>query len=275
MNYWIVKGHNRGKGWANDWQESLTPGFKWRWKTRRHSRVRQLESGDRVFFWECAPGNRFVGLGRIGTPFLEINKQGQSVFEIETLTRYLKKTLAKPDLVKMPELRDASFLKHGQGDAFLAVRPGEARAIFTRLVQLNPELRTLWPDLLSTGITQKLPALDALGEDEFEATEGGTKLSEHYRRERNRKLVKLKKEEVLRREGHLKCEVCRFDFETFYGSVGQGFCEVHHLTPLAELKEGTPTKLGDLAIVCANCHRMLHRSNPPMTLQQLRNMLRQ
>ncbi len=62
------------------------------------------------------------------------------------------------------------------------------------------------------------------------------------------------------RLGTLKCEVagCGFDFEQTYGRLGAGFVEVHHRRGLAR-SGPTKTKLADLAIVCANCHRMIHR----------------
>lgn len=50
--------------------------------------------------------------------------------------------------------------------------------------------------------------------------------------------------------------------------------EVHHLIPLSELTEERPTKLADLCLLCANCHRMIHRSDPMLTLAQLRLQLR-
>lgn len=274
MNYWIVKGHNRAKGWENEWRQNITRGSQWPWKTGRHSRVQELVKGDRVLFWECAPGSRFVGLGEIEAPFKGRNKAGKSVFGIVTVTEYLTKTLAKSDLIQISELRDAAFLKHGQGDAFLAVRPLEAEAIFRRLAKLNPELRLLWPDLDDAAVTREKPEFAGTTIAEFEAVEGNTKLVEHLRRERNRELVSRKKAETLQRCGRLECEVCGFDFEVFYGVVGQGFCEAHHLVPLAELDETRTAKLCDLAVVCANCHRMLHRRNPPMTLPELRTQLR-
>src|SRR5271167_2011588 len=61
-------------------------------------------------------------------------------------------------------------------------------------------------------------------------------------------------------DGHLRCEVpgCRFDFESVYGEVEAGFAEVHHLRPLAEMDGSVETTLDVPAVVCANCHRMLH-----------------
>jgi len=55
-----------------------------------------------------------------------------------------------------------------------------------------------------------------------------------------------------------KCQVCDLSFREIYGSLGDGFAEVHHLLPLAQANERV-TRLRDLVTVCANCHRMLHR----------------
>lgn len=92
--------------------------------------------------------------------------------------------------------------------------------------------------------------------EDFE--EGKKTLKMHQARERSRELRAAK----IREAGDfVRCEVCRFDFAIQYPGVGDGFIEVHHRAPLAErAPEGGTTKLEDLALVCANCHRMLHRS---------------
>jgi hypothetical protein len=58
----------------------------------------------------------------------------------------------------------------------------------------------------------------------------------------------------------LRCEVagCRFDFEAVYGAIGAGYAHVHHLRPLSEAEMPVKTTLADLAVVCANCHAMIH-----------------
>jgi hypothetical protein len=50
---------------------------------------------------------------------------------------------------------------------------------------------------------------------------------------------------------------CGFDFAEFYGAIGERFAECHHVRPLHEGQRRT--YLRDLAILCANCHRMPHR----------------
>lgn len=71
--------------------------------------------------------------------------------------------------------------------------------------------------------------------------------------------------------GHLVCEVpgCGFDFLKMYGKLGAGYAQVHHLRPLAKYKKEEETRLVDLAIVCANCHAMIHRGGNCRKLQSL------
>ena len=70
------------------------------------------------------------------------------------------------------------------------------------------------------------------------------------------------------------CSVCSFNFGSVYGSVGEGFIHVHHLTPLAlRSAEYSVDPVGDLRPVCPNCHAMLHRSDPPFSIEEAREML--
>ncbi|RMD59199.1 hypothetical protein D6833_11785 [Candidatus Parcubacteria bacterium] len=53
---------------------------------------------------------------------------------------------------------------------------------------------------------------------------------------------------------------CGFDFESVYGERGKGYIEVHHVVPISRLDGETlvdPEK--DVVVLCANCHRMVHR----------------
>lgn len=97
----------------------------------------------------------------------------------------------------------------------------------------------------------------------------------HVLRERNRTAVAAKIKHVLQTEKRLVCEACRFDFFTFYGEIGRGCAECHHVVPLSDSVLQRRTRISDLAIVCANCHRMLHRSRPVLTIAGLRKLIPQ
>jgi len=111
-------------------------------------------------------------------------------------------------------------------------------------------------------------------DEEAEAPEGRVLFRVHRTRERNPALVKKRKEAAFRKSGCLRCEVCGFDFQKVYGDLGQNFIECHHTVPVSELKPGARTTLRELALVCANCHRMLHRGGETLTVRELRKILK-
>lgn len=108
-----------------------------------------------------------------------------------------------------------------------------------------------------------------------EAEEGKLATRVHRTRERNRKLVRRKKEAFVKAHGSLYCEACAFDFEQVYGQRGSGFIECHHTKPVHTLMDGETTKLADLVVLCANCHRMVHARRPWLTMDELREILAQ
>jgi len=105
--------------------------------------------------------------------------------------------------------------------------------------------------------------------------EGKKRWYRHLRRERDQQLVKRKKLRVKADTGRLRCEACRFDFEKVFGPALQDFCEVHHRTPLSSDDTERETRLEDLAVLCANCHRAIHRLGPEMpAVEELAAMIR-
>lgn len=110
-------------------------------------------------------------------------------------------------------------------------------------------------------------------EDGIEAEEGRLLTALHRRRERSRTLVEKKKVKERKGNQRLSCEVCGFDFAATYGDRGTGFIECHHTRPVSEAV-GQKTRLSDLALVCANCHRMIHARRPWLTVDELRGLLR-
>jgi hypothetical protein len=104
---------------------------------------------------------------------------------------------------------------------------------------------------------------------DFEAVEGNRQLVAHLQRERNQTLVRKKKKGA----ASLNCEACNFSFKQAYGQLAEEYCEVHHLVPLAEAEKSRTTRLQDLAILCANCHRVVHLRNPPYGLLELKELL--
>ncbi|MEC3957521.1 HNH endonuclease [Nocardia sp. CDC153] len=94
----------------------------------------------------------------------------------------------------------------------------------------------------------------------------------HYARERDRSLRRKKIADFLKRNDHVFCEICLFDFEKVYGERGAQFTECHHVTPL-HVSGDTTTTLDDLVLLCANCHRMIHRGSSWLTPNELRSLI--
>lgn len=110
--------------------------------------------------------------------------------------------------------------------------------------------------------------------DEIKAYEGKTKLGIHIRYERNSKLIEKIKKKRLAQNKMLNCEVCGFSFYEKYGEIGAGFIEAHHIIPLSERKENVKTKESDIALVCSNCHRMLHKEFPAINIEQMKSIIK-
>ena len=125
-------------------------------------------------------------------------------------------------------------------------------------------------ELIKSGGTSFLPDIDL----SKSIQEGNPRLVAHLRRERSAAIVKLKKAAVLKATGRLCCEACGFDFKEIYGDLGDGFCEVHHLHPLHMSDGKTKTELKDLAIICSNCHRIIHRTDPMPSVDKFAKQLR-
>ena len=94
----------------------------------------------------------------------------------------------------------------------------------------------------------------------------------HARIERNPRAAAL-----VKRHHGVRCQACDLNFVERYGPVGEGYIEVHHLRPLGTLSEDdaiTYSVASDFAVLCANCHRMIHRQADPSDLNVLRAILR-
>ena len=71
------------------------------------------------------------------------------------------------------------------------------------------------------------------------------------------------------------CKCCSHDLATIYGEIAQGVIEVHHLKPIAEIgKDYQIDPIKDLIPLCPNCHRVIHKRNPPFTIDELSTQIK-
>ena len=126
---------------------------------------------------------------------------------------------------------------------------------------------------LDEGVSLEAPEVES--EKLLDGREGALVAVQHFRRERNAALVNRVKQQAWDQFGRLSCEGCGFDFAAAYGQRGVGFIEVHHTAPLSEApRSGGVTHLSDLSLVCANCHRMIHRFRPWISISELKSLFR-
>ncbi len=71
------------------------------------------------------------------------------------------------------------------------------------------------------------------------------------------------------------CSVCGLSFKAVYSGVADGFIHVHHLRPPSEIRrKDVVDPLKDLRPVCPNCHAVLHTRTPPLSIEELRPLVR-
>ena len=139
---------------------------------------------------------------------------------------------------------------------------------------LRPELKEAMEELSKEGnielITEvKLP--DEIDSDNIEDLSEGVKKQVYVNRyernmiARNRCINHYKS----------KCYICNFDFEKVYGEIGKDIIHVHHLKPLSDIRENYKVNpIKDLRPVCPNCHLILHKKNPPFTIDEVKKMIK-
>lgn len=125
------------------------------------------------------------------------------------------------------------------------------------------------PDEIASNLEEKWAAhvgmttLAVAADDaELAAMEGAERMALVRHRRRERYLRESKIAEAKKwTGGKLLCEApgCGFDFAVVYGELSRDYAQVHHLNTLSDRTTPSQTKLSDLAIVCANCHAMIHR----------------
>jgi predicted HNH restriction endonuclease len=88
-----------------------------------------------------------------------------------------------------------------------------------------------------------------------------------YERDRGARL------ECLKHYGYL-CSVCQFDFFRTYGEIGTDMIHVHHLTPVSHISEThVVNPIRDLRPICPNCHAVIHRRQPPFSIEEVKKMI--
>lgn len=111
-----------------------------------------------------------------------------------------------------------------------------------------------YPDDIPTGIIHKEGAAKSIQVNRYERdSEARLKCIKHY---------------------GFDCVVCGMNLKNVYGEIGKNYIHVHHLIPISSIgEEYVVDPVRDLRPVCPNCHSMLHRKNPPYSIEELSSMI--
>ena len=216
-----------------------------------------------------------------GNDFKGLRAHQQPVIELSTL---LRKAPLHPEQDREPNFRSASSVQRKTFDIATqhpdyAGKPTRGNSRLDRKILLEfiadpGRMARVAAEIRSTILSGEITSIpdDEIEADEISADEGRLLVARHLRRERSPKLRRTKMAKVQAAGRPIACEVCTFDFGTTYGPLGSDYIEVHHVLPL-HASGPVKTRLEDLVLLCANCHRMIHRSSPWLTPDELRQRL--
>lgn len=196
---------------------------------------------------------------------VRINASHHNIFNPVSFVNYTKRGSAREITVIFNNKRFiASYRHEGQKDKSMHLESIRFRK------DLKEEFKEVYPEPIGNFIIE-------LGANENEFIfhsydfferkdtnegyyEGNTFYRKHKMRERNQKVIRKAKELLKNKYGKVCCQVCGFNFSDVYGERGGDFIEAHHKKFISKMKQGEVTRVEDIALVCSNCHRMLHKS---------------
>ncbi|MBZ5720635.1 MAG: HNH endonuclease [Acidobacteriia bacterium] len=194
-------------------------------------------------------------LNSLGKPWSSLT-EAEIIRKLEKEARWLRWKVRVKNAIRLPVPIEIPHRIYNTRNYHLTRPQGISRSTFDALRQLSN--KTVLPE----------------DDDEAAFPEGRELFLKHRARERNPAVVRHAKTLFLRRHGRFFCQACGFDFERVYGELGRGVIEAHHTTPVSELSSGAKTKVSDIALICPNCHRMVHRKRPWLTINQLQTILK-
>lgn len=226
--------------------------------------TKKIAKGDSFYLLKQGKGNKgIIGSGIVcQTPYVAAHYQakmadnGKTALYVDIKFEYLshpnKSIPISRDELNSPALSCSIWDVRGSGKSIP--------------IEIESELKKIW--LARLGLIDFITPDEVLDDAIFEGVKK-TLIVNAYERNpeaRNRCLEKW---------GY-NCFVCGFHFELYYGILGKNCMHVHHLTPLSAIgEEYEIDPINELRPVCPNCHYMLHQETPPLTIEQLKDLVSQ
>ena len=241
------------------------------WSIRQKHLSKYFALGDEVYLWRSDGGRR--GTGGILARAIVVGAIVERIDE-DAKDLWLTNDCALPGFaipLKVLEVK----LKEG----FISRLSLEAHPILKGLRILHMRSETNY--LLTEEQAHELHKLWGVGseypdeaDEAISFPEGRQIYKLHRTIERNPNLIRQAKQKELEASGELRCKVCGFSFYEKYGVIGQDYIEGHHIVPISQIREQYEATIGDIILVCSNCHRMLHRKRPWISAGQLKELLK-
>lgn len=122
--------------------------------------------------------------------------------------------------------------------------------------------------LLTESATELAHAKTPLSRPDFQTTQALEGLAKEYRAITRRRSASLREAALNGSCG--TCEACGIDFSSVLGGLGASVLQVHHKNQLAHAETEVVTTLKDIAVLCANCHSLVHAlPGSPMPVEDL------
>ena len=230
------------------------------WSCRSHKSIRP---GDRAFLVRVGSTPRgIMASGKVvSEPFLSPHWSGEDkdvprvMIEFDVLLNPDKEAILTLDNFDNGNLSKQTWTPQSSG---ISIKP-----------ELVDELEEEWFEFLRTQKVRYNPFSETTDTTKTFVEGSATQVTQ-TRYERN---IHARRE-CLKHYGY-SCMVCGFNFEKIYGNIGYQFIHVHHLTQVATIKqEYNVNPIADLRPVCPNCHAMLHKDNPPLTIDELKDRIK-
>ena len=149
----------------------------------------------------------------------------------------------------------------------------EIRNTADQLIRLKLELFGLTNAGSATNLISTAAKTEVEGE-EIVGKEGRLLVRLHVYRERDRKFARRVREHYKSLGGgQLVCHACGCMPTEVYGPVGESSMEAHHKIPIEQLQPDSVTLVEDMAMLCANCHRVVHSKKPCLTVESVNELV--
>ncbi|MCA3635447.1 MAG: HNH endonuclease [Methylobacterium sp.] len=199
-----------------------------------------------------------------------------SAFQIDLQDRFsaIAEDLAKiADVEAKHPFLAAAIRNHGT-EVMKGVNSTSIRAAADEIIHLQAEIF----GMTNAGSAVVLENATAKPETDLEAEivgiEGRLLTRIHAYKERDRAFAAMaKKHYKAKNGGKLTCEACGMDPVALYGADGERCIEAHHKVPIEELQPDSITRVEDMAMVCASCHRIIHSRRPCLKVEDVTKTL--